>query len=106
MTPLEALSDAYARIEVRKHWTTGALARDANSKAVGALDDAAIRWCAGGSLDATETYDYIRDTLWDTLDKAGECLGGYGAVNVNDQMGHAAVKRMYQIAAALLEDES
>jgi len=66
-------------------------------------DPTACRWCSTGAIYA-EPLSKARNEARDALGAAArETFHGYGVVDVNDQLGHAAVLRMFDVAIARTE---
>lgn len=104
-TAKEILQASRARIADPAHWTQHAYARDAAGKQVGYISNIAVCWCAHGSLlaeswkevtirnlradlEASEALNEVARTLFDNASLA----------MVNDNIGHAAVLRIYDLA--------
>jgi hypothetical protein len=90
------LERAWKRIEDREHWCYGAAARDAIGTRVRPFDPVACRFCAVGSLFAEKVSNNDRNIARTFLDKAAqEVFTLVLPTDVNDVLGHDAVRRMY-----------
>jgi hypothetical protein len=85
-------------IEDPEHWTTAALARDANGKEVPPDAGEAVRWCAYGACVVVSRSGLLMDLSQRALEKAASASGGGGVEAVNDNDGHAAVLELYDTA--------
>lgn len=91
---LNALCNAWARIADPEHWCQGVSARAANGTPVAPAAPEATRWCAVGALQLGNTLA--------PLERAAEALYGDTTIAaINDEIGHAAVERVYALAVAM-----
>src|SRR5438552_8948065 len=88
---------ARSRIEDKKHWTRGVMARDKHLNACKPWDDKARAWCAVGALiwacsrlGLTGVY-LDQAYLVATARVAGQTEGRLELIIVNDERGHSAV---------------
>lgn len=100
---LDVLCEAWGRIADPAHWTRRAYARDRWSRVVGWDDPRACRWCAVGAVGSVlgdrPTPGYP------ALQAATTQLFGTRSVNeINDEIGHAAIERIYALAVAYAAD--
>ena len=105
MRTLEALKDARDRIADPAHWTHGTSAKDAHGCSVSPLDQAAVKWCAGGSMnrsteelgtDDIRPYEFL--TYGTKRVAAEEGLTTRLISQVNDICSHSGAMRMYDVA--------
>jgi len=99
MAAIDLIRQARNRIADKKHWTTGALARDAYGHRVGPKSDEAVCWCALGALrrGAKEASDVSRACV--LLGHSSAWLS-----EINDRLGHQAVLDMFD--KAINEEET
>lgn len=104
-TSAEILLAARARIEPIERWTQGSSAKDALGHGVRPHSPTAVCWCAYGSLDLETPYGThaIVAEVLRIFDSAAMELFGEAPHHVNDDLGHAAVLRIYDRAIALAE---
>jgi hypothetical protein len=106
MTSREMLIEGRALIADRLQWTQGQYARTMDGSGVPARCDSAVSFCATGALLRADapSRGYAPSVVYheadDALTQAGRELFGVSAVAVNDDLGHAAVLRMYDRAIA------
>lgn len=98
MNHYEALKDARRLIANKDRWTTGAGARKADGSGTFPTDGSATCWCAIGALGTTVLEGHVWAQAFNTLNDASHVLYAQGAVEVNDELGHAAVMRAYDRA--------
>lgn len=119
-TTLEILKEAYELIKDPARWAQTFDAKNAEGRAVDALDPEAIAWCAVGAMDkAMGVCETLPDVDgWSALNKAARELFGdrllvqgcaeplvTSPATVNDYLGHDAVLQMYGTAIMRLELE-
>lgn len=96
----EQLRAAKALIADPKNWTRGAFARSAFDNVIGPETEGACKWCAVGALyKVGDVHGRAGNLLWDAAAKIGR---GHPAL-VNDELGHATVLRMFDLAIAKAE---
>ena len=102
-TARNVLIRARARIADREHWTTGALARDADGNEVVPRDRRAVDWCALGALYRVTTpvkgHRSASELLAAEID--GRLAVGdldYTITNFNDSHTHKQVLALYDRA--------
>lgn len=109
MSTADNLRRAKALIEDPKHWCQGASARDSEGNRVWEQSSEAVQWCAEGVLCHLDLARDFQSPEWDVLILAStEILGKITAVpyEVNDDIGHAAVMRMYDRAIELADERT
>jgi hypothetical protein len=90
---------ARALIEDAKRWTTGACARDTDGDIVQLNSDEAYCFCALGAVFRVVKKNLdLAFAAEKELEKAASELFGKTMIDVNDELGHAAVLRMYSWA--------
>lgn len=98
-TDVDILRRARKRIENRRAWTKGQLARDAEGSPVDARSPAAVCFCAEGAIVAetnslfSHAFNYLGAALGR---KANGCVFTF-----NDSSSHPAVLRLFDRAIAL-----
>lgn len=103
---LTVLREARELISDPKRWTRGAFARDVEGTRVRSAADEAVCWCAIGAYNraagGTKQLEAFR-----LLQRASDDLFGKDdPAEVNDEMDHAAVLRMFDAAIASAEKEA
>lgn len=99
MNTRETLVAARALISDPERWTTGVPARAEDGRMCDPDAPAAVRWCAMGALLAVgpiEDSQHPYNALWG----AAMTIYDTGVVTVNEDLGHAAVLRLYDYAIA------
>lgn len=89
-------------IEDPARWTQGHLARDAEGNKT-AMINAGVRWCAAGAVCRVDNQflDINACTnAWSALNEAARKLHKRPVVWVNDELGHEAVLKVYDLAIA------
>ena len=98
---VRVLRKARALIEDKKRWTRGEYARDRWSHHVDPDDVRAVRWCALGALDRQiAAGSRVHMHLYMT---ALELYRSESVSEINDDMGHKYVLKLYDRAIALAE---
>ena len=105
MTEKELLCRARGLIADPKHWCRGAFARDDCGVELPPGTDESKCWCAVGALaHAGEVCGkpgaLVVQAAIDLLHAAGVAMGQRYAYDVNDNLGHESVLRMYDLAIA------
>jgi len=95
-TTKQILQEAYDLIGDKKRWTQNAYAKDEYGTTVDARSEQAVCWCAGGAI--TKAGDDFGNKAFYFLQ--GFCSDRYnmGIAYVNDQLGYAAIRRMFRKA--------
>ena len=101
MTDTQHLIAARELIASPENWTSGVLARAINGAQLPPNDPGAVRWCAIGAL----VRYTARNSCFARLTAASRALYGGGVVEVNDNIGHEAVLRVYDAAIAGSDDD-
>lgn len=110
MTTVEILQAARAKIEDPKHWTQGALARNAWGAKTYTFTENAVKWCATGAVaaitdDCPEATDFELAIVF--LKRAVEQFelhwrAAYtGPIDFNDNNSHERVLQMFDLAIQL-----
>ena len=103
---VEILTAARAMLAERVRWTQGEMARDAYGSPIDAEADGAVCFCAWGAFTRASLgwEDTPAERQADNaMYAAAVALFQYYPSQVNDQLGHAAVLRMYDRAIELAE---
>ena len=105
------LEKAKAIIEDPKNWCQHVFASDLEGKEVLELEDTAYRWCAVGAFiraNGSYTYSCDSEVEFECLDSAaGKIISYYVSkiTYVNDNLGHAAVMKMYDLAIKIRDEK-
>jgi hypothetical protein len=105
MSTAEILKAAKALIADPERWTVREYAIKADSSPAWGYETDACKWCALGALQ----YVLLSRVTGGTqprllLDSVANGLHDEGVTGVNDDLGHAAVMRMYDKAIELAEE--
>lgn len=107
---LTVLREARELISDPKRWTTQGYARDSQGEFTSALSVRAVCWCAEGavlrSASDPEKCFVPFDILNEVARRIPKKTSGNQIVAVNDELGHAAVLRMFDAAIASAEKEA
>lgn len=84
----------------KANWTQNVFARDEHNVIVVDIENPlAVKFCAIGALKfVDEVSEIISDKAEDLLMVASFRLFQYGIVDVNDELGHAKVLKVYELA--------
>lgn len=96
MLLVDVLKSTKARIQDPKNWIQGyyiAKDNDPNCR-----ESEANQWCAIGSLCREANGISTRNSIWDLLTKVAKEMGKETISQVNDQMTHADVMKMFDLA--------
>ena len=100
-TVADRLRAACTRITNPSAWTRGSYARDADGKPAYASSKPPVCWCAYGALYAEGAEDECPEVR--LLRRAALEVHASVPIDVNDDLGHAAVLRMYDRAIELAD---
>lgn len=108
---LTVLREARELISDPKRWTQNHFARDRRGEFISPIHPEAVCFCAGGALakvDGTSFHNSeAHSSAWEALRHASKSLfGNSDPADVNDELGHAAVLRMFDAAIASAEKEA
>ena len=122
LSPKKLLENARNRISKRENWTRTALARNSTGHEVAPVDPQATCWCAHGAVAAEaglngyadsipgthafEAAEALYEASMDILAEASpRYVGLRSIVQVNDELRHEDVLKMFDTAIANLKGE-
>jgi len=105
MTTVEILRAAREKISDPSRWTRLTYARDQLGAEVDADDKSAVCFCSMGAIYSVTSDDFCGQNRAVSLlyNAAHEISGSRSVVRVNDNLGHEAVVRMFDLAITTAE---
>ncbi len=94
-TPQAILRHAYHLIDKKSRWCQGTSARDIDGKWCALRSDRAVAWCADGAIIRVSFGMDAADRVYGWLAQADDI----DFVEINDEQGYAAVRRLFRKAA-------